>query len=71
MNYTELLPVVVNALKEEHASAVALQATVQSQAGEMATLQATLATTQAELTTTKQQLASLLAWAQLQGYSAS
>jgi hypothetical protein len=49
MNYSELLPVVVNALKEEHATVVALQTA---------------------LATTQSQLNSLLAWAQLQGYSA-
>jgi len=57
MNYSEILPVVVNALKEEHASAVALKATVDSQAEQIVSLQT--------------QLGSLLAWAQTQGYSAS
>jgi hypothetical protein len=76
MNYSELLPVVVNALKEEHASAVTLKATVDSQAEQITALQAANAATssqmaalQEENTQMKSQIASLLAWAQTQGFS--
>ena len=55
MNYSELLPVVVNALKEEHASTVALKETVDRQAEQIASLQNKLDT--------------LMAWAQTQGFS--
>jgi hypothetical protein len=76
MNYSEILPVVVNALKEEHASAVTLKATVDSQAEQITTLQAANAATssqmaalQEENTQMKSQIASLLSWAQTQGFS--
>jgi hypothetical protein len=62
MNYSEIIPVVVNALKEEHASAVTLKATVDSQAEQITALQAANAATSS-------QMAALLAWAQTQGFS--
>jgi hypothetical protein len=69
MNYSELLPVVVNALKEEHASAVTLKATVDSQAEQIVTLQTKLDALQAANAATSNQMAALLAWAQTQGFS--
>ena len=76
MNYSELLPVVVNALKEEHASAVVLKATVDSQAEQITALQAEntqlksqMSSLQAANAATSSQMAALLAWAQTQGFS--
>jgi hypothetical protein len=62
MNYSELLPVVVNALKEEHASSVALKSVVDSQAEQISSLQS-------QLTATQSQLDTLLIWARAQGFS--
>jgi hypothetical protein len=69
MNYSELLPVVVNALKEMHATGVALKGVVDSQAEQISSLQAELSSTQSQLSSTQSQLSSLLAWATVQGFS--
>ena len=62
MNYSELLPVVVNAIKEQHS-------TIQTLRAEKDQLASQLSQTQSQLSQTQSQLASLLAWAQGQGFS--
>jgi len=69
MNYTEILPVVVNALKEEHSSAMALKSVVDSQTEQIASLQADLTATKASLSDKSAQLDALLSWARAQGFS--
>ena len=62
MNYSEILPVVVNALKEEHALTIELKETVDRHAEQIVSLQTQLAAKSASLD-------ALIAWAQTQGYS--
>lgn len=55
MNYSEILPVVVNALKEEHSLTTSLKSKVEEQSSKIASLESSLS--------------SLLAWAHAQGFS--
>ena len=69
MNYTEILPVLVNALKEHHSTSVGQQSIMQAQQSTMQAQQSMIQAQQSMIQGQQLQLSTLVSWAVSMGFS--